>query len=460
MANKFPTNQSFQRLNNAPLDETVVFDTFAQAQDYASNNPTAYKGQVIHVKDARTSSEINDNANIYEETCYIDLLKNIVPICSFTYEAMGIFFDIIYEVLNGPTEETRNKLDNLKEIMYDNYAHDFNDKTQAPTGDYHTQPWHPANYNEYQICLKMLSDVDESYTNSNNIGLDYYQNQYKISYENANCTIEDINIKEGTHAGRYKIITFDRFPTCISFQNGNYIQEVIHMCNTSEMTDMSYMFSYCKNLKYINTKNFDTSNVTNMALMFDSCVALTLLNLSNFDTSNVTNMKGMFTNCHSLSAINLSSFDTSNVTDMSFIFSGCAALTSLDVSNFKTSNVTTMLAMFQTCHSLSAINLSNFDTSNVTDMRTMFNNCQSLTSIDLSNFDTSNVTDMSSIFQHCKSLAELNISNWDTNNVTDKRCMFYGTQCLELSNIIMNDCSSETIDLITAAYRKKNIYEY
>ena len=352
---------------------------------------------MIHIKDARTSLEINDNANIYEETCYIDLLKNIVPICSFTYEAMGIFFDIIYEILDGPTEETRSKLDYLYEIMHDNYAHDFN---EIATGDYHTQPWNPANYNEYQICLKMVSDVNKSYTNSNNIGMNYSQNQVKISYEGANGTIEDINIEEGTHAGHYKVITFDKFPSRISFKDGNYIQEVIHMCNTSKITDMSNMFYECRNLEYINTKNFDTSNVTTMKYMFCNCEVLNNLAVNNFNTSKVTNMHAMF--------------------------SGCKSLTSIDVSSFDTSKVTFMPCMFLNCHSLITLDVSNFDTSKVTNMQSMFDECHALTLLNLSNFDTPNVTDMSKIFTHSYNL--------------------------ELSNIIMNNCSSDTIAKLTAEY--------
>ena len=84
MANKFPVGQSFQRLTNSPLDATTVFDTLAQAQDYAANNPTAYSGQVIHVKDARTDEEILSDTNIYEESCYIDNNKeNILTLISF-----------------------------------------------------------------------------------------------------------------------------------------------------------------------------------------------------------------------------------------------------------------------------------------------------------------------------------------------------------------------------------------
>ena len=42
--------------------------------------------------------------------------------------------------------------------------------------------------------------------------------------------------------------------------------------------------------------------------------------LENLDTSQVTNMSFMFSNCHKLTSLNLSSFNTSNVTDMGTMF--------------------------------------------------------------------------------------------------------------------------------------------
>ncbi|EHC6329175.1 BspA family leucine-rich repeat surface protein [Listeria monocytogenes] len=87
----------------------------------------------------------------------------------------------------------------------------------------------------------------------------------------------------------------------------------------------------------------------------------TSLDLSNLDTSNVTDMSVMFSHCAATS-LDLSNFDTSNVTDMEAMFYGCAA-TSLDVSNFDTSNVTEMRTMF--CYSaVTSLDLSNFDISN------------------------------------------------------------------------------------------------
>ena len=76
----------------------------------------------------------------------------------------------------------------------------------------------------------------------------------------------------------------------------------------------------------------DTSNVTNMGYMFYMCYGLTSLDVSNFDTSNVTNMDSMFKACFKLTSLDVSNFNTSNVTDMNDMFYGCSALETLDYS--------------------------------------------------------------------------------------------------------------------------------
>ncbi|WP_279280869.1 BspA family leucine-rich repeat surface protein [Enterococcus hirae] len=94
--------------------------------------------------------------------------------------------------------------------------------------------------------------------------------------------------------------------------------------------------------------------------------------LSQLDTSNVTDMSYMFYGMSSVTSLDVSSFDTSNVTTMSYMFYGMSSVTGLDVSNFDTSNVTTMGYMFKGMGSVTSLDLSNFDTSNVTDMTDMF----------------------------------------------------------------------------------------
>ena len=103
-------------------------------------------------------------------------------------------------------------------------------------------------------------------------------------------------------------------------------------------TTTARWFSGLNSLKRIEgLEHLNTSQVTDMSEMFSGCGSLTSLDLSSFDTSQVTNMRWMFDGCGSLTALDLSSFDTSRVTDMSWMFRGCRSLTSLDLSSFDTS---------------------------------------------------------------------------------------------------------------------------
>ena len=92
--------------------------------------------------------------------------------------------------------------------------------------------------------------------------------------------------------------------------------------------NMAYMFgdsvafetNVMTNLTSFNADGFDTSNVTDMSYMFANAGYLTDLDLSGFDTFNVTNMTGMFCNCTNLTYIDISTWDTSNVISMGSIF--------------------------------------------------------------------------------------------------------------------------------------------
>lgn len=175
--------------------------------------------------------------------------------------------------------------------------------------------------------------------------------------------------------------------------------------NTSKVTKMSSMFSYCEQLTNIDLSNFDTSNVTTMYRMFNRCIMLTSLDLSNFNTSKVTNMESMFYQNLKLQNINVSNFDTSNVTTMYYMFRECNSLQSIDLSNFNTSNVTNMHGMFYWCGEISQINgIENFNTSKVNNMGFMFDDCYNLQKINADNWDTSKVNNMREMFSQCRKL--------------------------------------------------------
>ncbi len=251
--------------------------------------------------------------------------------------------------------------------------------------------------------------------------------------------------------------------------------------DTTNVTDMGYMFYHCDSLTSLDVSNFNTSKVKNMADMFDNCSSLTSLNVSNFDTSNVEYMNYMFSNCLKLINLDVSSFDTSNVEYMTYMFYECKSLTNIiGLDKFNTSKVIYMIGMFYGCSSLTSLNVSNFDTSNVERMYQMFSNCSSLTNLDLSNFDTSKVTDMGDMFRKCSSLTNLNLGEkFDTTKVTKMSYMFYdspkiiteftvrnpnvtdysnmfGYAATELGSKITVNYTSETESLVTSMINTKS----
>ena len=193
-------------------------------------------------------------------------------------------------------------------------------------------------------------------------------------------------------------------------------------------TQMAFIEEASGDVKFIGC---DTSNVTDMEWMFNSCLSLQTLDLSSFDTSNVTSLTRTFGFCESLQTLDLSSFDTSKVTEMTAMFMGCSSLQTLDLSSFDTSKVTRMGYMFNSCYHLQTLDLSSFDTSKVTKMGEMFGGCSSLQTLDLSSFDTSKVTEMGEMFR----------------------------RCFNLRTIYMRNCNQATIDKIKAQLKTDGILD-
>ena len=190
-------------------------------------------------------------------------------------------------------------------------------------------------------------------------------------------------------------------------------------------TNTSYWFAGCNEVQEIEGIQYlDTSNVTNMKYMFRYCYGLKELDLSNFDTENVTNMYGMFHACEGLSSLDLSSFNTKNVSDMGFMFGGLK-LDTLDLSNLNTSNVTNMSNMFYQCINLVNLNITGWDTSKVENMSFMFYSCTGLTSLNLIHFNTINVINMNNMFYSVTASVRIG-SNWNPS-MTESATKYSGT---------------------------------
>ena len=152
---------------------------------------------------------------------------------------------------------------------------------------------------------------------------------------------------DGTNANVTKVVFDPSFAdarpttTYAWFYEMKSLQSITGMeyLNTSEVTNMAYMFSDCGNLTSLDLSHFNTSQVTIMHDMFEFSSGLTSLDLSTFSTSKVTDMENMFSECTSLQTIYVGSgWNTTAVELSRWMFLDCNSLvggqgTTWDMSN-------------------------------------------------------------------------------------------------------------------------------
>ncbi len=236
-----------------------------------------------------------------------------------------------------------------------------------------------------------------------------YENEEKgwVSYENF-----DIVFDKKTKVKLCNTIDFKESSLFVTGLFYNFDKQIYfnNAVDTSEVTDMRYMFAYAKNFNQ--PVNFDTKNVRNMSSMF--YFAKSFNQPVNFDTSKVEWMNAMF-----FVARNFNQpvkFNTSKVENMVHMFSGAWSFN--QPLNFDTKNVTKMAYMFSGANSFNSP--INFDTRNVTEMDGMFRGAISFNQP--LNFNTSKVTDMSWMFSNAINFNQP--LNFDTSKVTDMSWMF------------------------------------
>lgn len=202
----------------------------------------------------------------------------------------------------------------------------------------------------------------------------------------------------------------------------------------------SYMLAEFGSVTSINGLDIlDTSNTTNMSYMFFKSYGLLSIDVSSFNVSNVKTMEYMFganTNNNGMKVTEIrfgTNFDMSSCENTAYMFRNCQKLTNVDVTNINPSASKNFFAMFYRCYGLVDIDLSNWDTSACEDMGYMFCWDSGLKSLNLTNWNTGKVKNFESMFQECRALSNLSVANFDTSSCEDFGFMFYG--CTSLKTI-------------------------
>ena len=195
---------------------------------------------------------------------------------------------------------------------------------------------------------------------------------------------------------------------------GNFLQ-----CTTL-VTDMSNAFSSNNNpYEGIDVTSWDTSNVTDMSYMFYYNPVFNQ-DISNWDVGNVTDMSYMFS--FTPFNQNIGNWDVGNVTDMTHMFTG--SLFNLDIGSWDTSSVVTMSSMFYNNSEFNQ-DIGDWDTSSVVVMTYMFS-YNSVFNQDIGDWDTSSVTDMTAMFEFNTAFNQ-DIGSWDTSSVVTMNSMFHNS---------------------------------
>ncbi len=281
-------------------------------------------------------------------------------------------------------------------------------------------------------------------------------------------TNEDVTKVEfdSSFAGARPTTTYDWF---YNMENLEYIEGISYL-NTSEVTDMAFMFGGCSILAILDLSNFNTSKVTDMKRMFDECINLQTIYVgSGWNTTHVKFSNNMFSNCISLVGYQRTNYIDSNPKDKTYAHIdggpsnpgyftpiGAAPWTSYACYTPENKKLTFYYDNLRYTRSGRTYYLnpgsndvgwhSDGTYENVTkvvfdpsfaDWRPSstflwFHEMTNLESIEgMSYLNTSQATYTSIMFKNCARLTNIDLSHFDTSNVTTMVDMFAGCESLE-----------------------------
>lgn len=240
---------------------------------------------------------------------------------------------------------------------------------------------------------------------------------------------------------------------------------------TNKITSTYGMFWGCNSLKTFNfPQTWDMSNVTTMSNMFNYCKNLTDIDISTMNLSSVTNAAIAFGNCSSLRNINFGdNFFTAPNANLGFLFAGSANI-NFSAFNFKIPNNTSCGYMFGRLSMSSSgnrtLDVSNIDFTGASNvgkivadsnyvnyvhlnyrympyLKSITEICANFTCVKtldgISELDAPNATSFMRPFSQLNratSLVELNLCNWNLPNITSLANLFpnFYVQNLDMCN--------------------------
>ena len=154
------------------------------------------------------------------------------------------------------------------------------------------------------------------------------------------------------------------------------------------------------------------------------------INLGNVDTSQITDMGFLFRSSERTNFTGIEKWDVGNVTDMCAMFNGINDFNQ-PLNDWNVSKVKNMTQMFACCHDFNQP-LKEWNISSLESMFGMFSECENFNQ-DISSWDVANVKDMRWMFAGCKKFNQ-SLNAWSVREDCDCSYAFCGSN-LSLENV-------------------------
>ena len=297
-----------------------------------------------------------------------------------------------------PTEETQiiepdRNYDGLKKVTVkkipDDYLIPSGEIDITQNGIYDIKDKESANVNVPEKQLGTKTITKNGIYKAEDDNLDGYS---EVDVETSGVDINDYfkgTIEKGTNntiqfAGWIKSFLKFRSPLEIigndaSYMFSNYPLENFPQIDTSNITNMKYMFYDCKYM--LESPLLNTSNTTNMLQMFSGCNKL--IKIKSLNTINTKNMNNIFRNCLKLTTVPL--LKANSIIDIYQAFLFCGELTTIgglenlgqSYSTTQSTNYSSYQLNFASCSKLTHESLMNI-INNLYDIKTKGCNAQQL----------------------------------------------------------------------------------
>ena len=248
------------------------------------------------------------------------------------------------------------------------------------------------NYNIINSSIEEISkviaeelDIVEYYISNVNKGIKTeeikYKNEINIKYmteKEGNKTIFSNNFVDKNINNICLIINGKKSPLISEYylkQGENNITIFIQ----NPLKNLSYMFSYCKNLYNIDElKYLNTENVINFSHMFEKTKISNIQALENWDTSKSENFQSMFYGCELLTNIKpLKNWNVSNCKDFSEMFGRCNISDLSPIKNWNVSKCQNLSHIFYNYENIADLTpIQNWDVSNCKNLSHIFASCK------------------------------------------------------------------------------------